>query len=173
MSNEIGKPAPENDPINLLGELVASLVDGCQPTERARQWLLDGVLRAARRDESLDVALGLAARGKDSLQARLLRTQRDLELLRALETVAIDATTWHRCLRLQPEIKKLNATWSKTRRLSAPPSDWPTCRKHLWRAAATDIKLPNTATGLLGIASRANRLICESYSGTRLLALLL
>ena len=129
---------------------------------------MTGILSAIRRDESLDQALGLAGTGKTRLQAQLLMLQRDERLCEALQLVALDesVSTWQRGQRLAPELRRV---MRETKRMSAPPEFWPAYKRALWHAARTDMKLPETASGLHKIVPR-NGAFSGKKSGGKLLA---
>lgn len=113
---------------------------------------------SVRRGDSLDETLGLAAAGKRSLQRRLLTLQRDQYLCAALAAVCIDENLsgWQRCKRLAPLIMKFDALdWKRARRALHPPSDWPSWKQALFRAAQTDIPLPTTPERLYQIMKSA------------------
>ena len=96
-------------PADMLGDLLGSLIDGRPVDASTREWAVRGILRAIRRDESLDLALGLAGAGKTRLQEQLLMIQRDQHLHAALQSVALDdgVSTWHRCQRLAIEVDQI------------------------------------------------------------------
>jgi len=159
-------------PTDMVGDLLGALIDGRPVCDSTREWAVRGILRAIRRDESLDQALGLAGAGKTRLQARLLTIQRDQHLRAALQSVALDegVGAWQRCQRLAIEADRfMRSTWPKTRRLSAPPAHWPAYTRHLWHAARTDTKLPTTAAALYGNLSR-NGGFSQKATGGKLLA---
>lgn len=159
------------DPGDLLGELFASIFFHRPLNTFARWWLEKGILRAIRSGDRLDVALGLCAAGQDGLQRRLLMRQRNQHLAEALDGVAIDdqISSWQRCLRLAPEVRRFMRTWPTTKKLSAPPADWPTYKKCLWRAACTDLALPESAHGLRRAVEQITG-YSRNESGLKLLA---
>lgn len=156
------------DPDDLLGEVLSSLVFHRPLNPLARRWLSTGILNAIRRGESLDKALSL---GTDGLQRRLLMIQRNTCLAAAIRATALDdqVSDWQRCLRLLPEIKRFMRTWSTTKKLSAPPADWPTFRCCLWRAAHTDMPLPQSADSLYRVLAKAAAYPCKN-AGAKLLS---
>jgi hypothetical protein len=159
-------------PADMLGDLLASLIDGRPVDDTTREWAVRGILSAIRRDESLDLALGLAGTGKTRLHDQLLMIQRDEHLHAALQSVALDdgVSTWQRCQRLAIEADRfMRSTWPKTKRLSAPPDHWPEYARHLWHAARTDTRLPTTASGLYGNLSR-NKGFSQKATGGKLLS---
>lgn len=159
-------------PADMLGDLLAAVIEDRPVAATTREWIVTGILSAIRRDEPLDQALGLAGTGKTRLQAQLLMLQRDEHLCAALQLVALDesVSTWQRCQRLAPELRRFMCdTWPKTKRLSAPPDSWPAYKRALWHAACTDTKPPESASGLFKIASR-NGAFSGKKTGGRLLA---
>lgn len=139
------------DPADLIGNLFAHLVEGHELDVLTREALAVGILRAVRRGESLDAALGLSGAGCRSLQRRLLILQRDRHLLDAVTSCALAEalTDWQRCCRLAPLIKRFMVTdWPRVRRLSQPPADWPRWKRALFRAAQTDLPLPESGRRL-------------------------
>lgn len=160
------------DPDDLLGELFASLFYRRPMGVFMRGWLEKGILRAIRSGDSLDACLGLRASGQDSLQRRLLMRQRNQHLADALDAVALDdrVSRWQRCLRLAPEVRQfMSLTWRRTKSLSAPLDEWPTFKKCLWRAACTDLTLPETAHGLRHAVEQITG-YSRNESGAKLLA---
>jgi len=156
----------------MLGDLLGAMIEVRPVAVTTREWITVGILNAIRRDEPLDQALGLAGTGKTRLQAQLLMLQRDEHLCAALQLVALDesVSTWQRCQRLAPELRRFMCdTWPKTKRLSAPPDSWPAYKRQLWHAACTDTKPPESASGLFKIASR-NGPFSGKKTGGRLLA---
>lgn len=159
-------------PADMLGDLLDALIEVRPVAATTREWIVTGILSAIRRDESLDQALGLAGTGKTRLQAQLLMLQRDERLCEALQLVALDesVSTWQRCQRLAPELRRfMREAWPKTKRMSAPPEFWPAYKRALWHAARTDMKLPETASGLHKIVPR-NGAFSGKKSGGKLLA---
>lgn len=159
-------------PADMLGDLLAALIEVRPVAATTREWIVIGILRAIRRDESLDQALGLAGTGKTRLQAQLLMLQRDEHLCEALQLVALDecVSTWQRCQRLAPELRRfMRETWPMTKRMSAPPESWPAYKRAIWHAARTDMKLPETASGLHKIVPR-NDAFSGKKTGGKLLA---
>jgi hypothetical protein len=150
-----------------LGRLFAALTAVPRaPLDLAvTEWLLQGLLTAARQGVPLEEALGLAGGGRRTFRQRLLQRQRDEHLVRALQAVAADARLplWPRCLRLAPEVKRfLAVAWPRARRLGAAPSEWPAYRQALFGAAATGLALPTSASGLRDACQRV-----APYSLTR------
>ncbi len=159
-------------PADMLGDLLDALIEVRPVAPTTREWIVIGILRAIRRDESLDQALGLAGTGKTRLQAQLLMLQRDEHLCEALQLVALDecVSTWQRCQRLAPELRRfMRETWPMTKRMSAPPESWPAYKRAIWHAARTDMKLPETASGLHKIVPR-NDAFSGKKTGGKLLA---
>ena len=159
-------------PDDCLGSLLANLVYDEPLSASAREWAVRGILRAIRRNEPLDTSLRLTGCGRDNLSVRLALVSRDEHLTAAFENVTFDATvtTWQRFTRLATEVKKFNAhTWPKTKRLQAPPTDWPALKKSLWHAAATDHALPESAQALRECVKR-NGGFSQSKTGSKLLA---
>lgn len=156
------------DPDDLLGQVLGSLVYRRPLNALARRWLSTGILNAIRRGESLDKALSL---GTDGLQRRLLMIQRNEHLAAAIRATALDdqVSDWQRCLRLVPEIKRFMRTWPITKKLSAPPADWPSFKCCLWRAAHTDMPLPQSADSLYRVLARVAAYPCKN-SGAKLLS---
>lgn len=144
------------DPVEQLAQLFDYAAWNKPPGPVMWDWLVVGILRAIRRGESLDEALGLSAAGRRSLQRRLLLTLRDEQLVRALSAVAVDPQVgdWERCLRLAPLVKDFVREWPKLRRLTEPPGDGPEWRHALFSAAQCDQGLPTTPRGLLAALKR-------------------
>jgi hypothetical protein len=144
---------PGYDAVELLTDLFASAWDREPLDPVVAAWLQRGILEAVRRNETLDQALGLSGRGMESLQARLLRMQRNRHLARARDVVALEDSVkaWARCCRLAPLVKAFMCdTWPSARRLLDPPADWPAWKRSVFRAAQTGLELPRTARGLYG-----------------------
>lgn len=160
------------NPDDLLGELFAATFYKRPLGPLTRWWLQKGILRAIRRNESLDEALSLKGSGRDTLQRRLLMMRRNQHLAEAIGATALDeqVSEWQRCLRLAPEVKRfMRMTWPKTMRLSAPPDDWPSFKKCLWHAACSDLSLPQSADGLRRVLEQSKGYSCKN-SGATLLA---
>lgn len=139
--------------LRLLTDLLAELIDGRQLSAMSREWLVLGLLRSLRDDESLDDSLGLRPRrgGRDTPSIRLSRYVRDTWLRRAYDL--IDPTSalppGKRSVRLADAIKAFNRSdWPHTKYSGSPPDDWHGYRKALWFAAATDVPLPESANRL-------------------------
>lgn len=142
---------PGCDPAELLARLFAATWSDEPFDLIVRVWLQRGILEAVRRGEPLDQALGLAGPGLESLRRRYLREQRNKHLARAQDAVALDSsvTAWARCGRLAPLVRSFVAdTWPKAKRLQDPPADWPSWKRHTFRAAQTGHELPTTQRGL-------------------------
>lgn len=159
-------------PDDCLGNLLGALLFGQPLSASAREWAVRGILGSIRRREPLDTSLRLSGRGMDDLAVRLLRVLRDEHLVHALKSVALDdaVTDWRRCIRLAGEVRRFAAdTWPKTKRLQAPPADWPAFKKSLWHAAATDCSLPQSARALQDALKR-NGGFSQHKTGAKLLA---
>lgn len=148
---------------NQLAELLDALAHGREPSAFARDWLLRGFLAALRRGEPLDQSLGLAVRGVDSLQLRVLRMQRDQHLVDAIETVAIgDVSAWERCTRLARHVREFKtSTWPKARALVDPGADWPAWKRSVFRAMQTDLVVPASAKRLHQLLTTNGAFCCE------------
>ena len=145
-------------PDDLLGELLVAFLCAKPPSEAARNWFLDGALRAIREDKPLDYFLGLSCAGKPRLKRRMMMIKRDAYLVAALQDVALDSQikAWERCQRLAPIVKTFQRiTWGQAQRLSDPPLDWPTHKRHLWHAMRTGIPLPESPHALRAILVQA------------------
>lgn len=157
---------------DLLGAMLDDMWSGRPVNPLSRWWFERGVLRSIRRGESLDSSLGLSGAGLSCLQARLLLIQRNGYLAAAADSVALDSavTQWQRCVRLADEAAKFMVhTWPITKRLSAPPEEWHTFKKHLWHAACTDLDIPTSARGIR-YALQQNAQFSLNGSGAKLLA---
>ena len=129
-----------------------------QPHTTARLWFLNGTLRALRRDESLDTALGLRGPGRRTLQGRLRLQVRNGHLRAAVQAVAVDPelSDWQRACRLAPLVRRFMAdVWPRSRTLDAPLADWPDWKAHVWHAARCDIALPTSARALYEAVTKA------------------
>jgi hypothetical protein len=156
-------------PPELADECAALALGACMNGEplapMAREWLVRGLLAAARTDARLDEALGLTGGGRRTFRQRLLQRLRDEHLARAVRAVAADEQLplWPRCQRLAPEIRRFLAiAWPRARRLDAAPGDWPAYRRALFDAAGTGLALPTSAGGLRDACQRV-----APYSLTR------
>jgi len=161
-----------SNPDDLLGTLLYELMHDMSLSTLVRHWLLKGILRAIRRGESLDVALGLAGAGKFTLQNRLLMIRRNEHLAAAVAAVSLDAdvSTWERCCRLAPEVERfVSHTWPTAKKRATAPDDWPTFKKRLWDAACTDLPLPETPGGLY-YAQKQTPVFSPSEQGAKILA---
>lgn len=156
---------------NQLGEMLDALAHGREPSAFARDWLLRGFLAALRRGEPLGQSLGLAGSGKESLQRRVLRMQRNQHLVDAIAAVAIgDVSTWERCTRLARLVRDFEATaWPKARTLAEPGVDWPAWKRSVFRAMQTDLSVPTTAKGLHEVLTESGA-CCGEWQKRRLLA---
>ena len=159
------------NPDDLLGELFAAIFYKRPLGPLTRWWLQKGILRAIRRNESLDEALSLKGSGRDTLQRRLLMMRRNQHLAEAIGATAFDeqVSDWQRCLRLAPEVQQfMSTTWPKTMRLSAPLDDWPSFKKCLWHAACSDLSLPESAHGLKRVLEQSRGYSCKNTGATLL-----
>jgi hypothetical protein len=149
-----------------LGRLFAALVSRRAPLDLAvTEWLLQGLLSAARQGVPLDEALGLAGGGARTLRRRLLTVRRDLHLADALAAVAVvdDVSEWQRCQRLAAQIRRFTSdVWPRAGKWAEPPSDWPAWKTALFRAAQTGIELPTSARAVSAACTRV-----APYSRTR------
>lgn len=144
------------DPVEQLAQLFDCAMRRHDLGPLLRHWLQQGILRAIRRGESLDTALGLSGAGRRSLQRRLLLVQRDEQLVLALGAVTVDPrlSDWDRCRRLAPLVRDFMREWPRLRRLLEPPADGPEWRSALFRAAQCGQALPLTPGGLLAVLKR-------------------
>jgi len=147
--------------LRMLTGVLSELLDGGDLSATSREWLTIGLLRSLRRDEPLDALLGLRSQrgGRDcSPSIRLSRHVRDAWLCRAYDLIdpARVLPPGQRAVRLADAVKAFTRfDWPKTRSASAPPADWQGYRKALWFAAATDVKLPESANRLGVICRQA------------------
>jgi hypothetical protein len=161
-----------SDPTDLLGQTFDALFHHRKLNSACRRWLLRGILSAVRRQENLDVALGLAAPGQDTPTRKLLLARRNQHLVAALDAVAFDpeVSTWQRCLRLAPEAQRfMRDTWPRSMRWNTPPDEWPDFKKHLWHAMRCDCSMPETAHGLRGAVMQNTRFQNNDH-GAKILA---
>lgn len=161
-------------PDEMLADLLFALMDGREPAVTTREWFTRHTLRALRRDEPLDQALGLtnpSGGASASLSRRLRLLRRDEFLALALDAVALDdgLGLWTRCVRLADEIARFKRTeWVATRYLPRAPEHWPVARAMVWQALRCDVGIPETAKGLYG-AFRARGACFEEQRGATLL----
>lgn len=163
------------DPDDLLAEVLVAVYEGRPVAGVAREWLIMGVLDAVDRGDRLDVCLGLTRTGARPLQTRLLKIERDRQLLAAVRGVAIgpELSDWQRCGRLAPLALRFMAdVWPKCRRLSAPPATWPAWKTALFWAAGTGLEVPTSRSALWRALSQARAFSQESRPATVLATLL-
>jgi hypothetical protein len=137
--------------LDRLGLLLGSLSRNEPIPVQAAEWLRQGVIKALRKGEAIDVSLGLSGVGCRSLQGKVWMHQRALQLIRAVQSVAVDEvlSDWQRCVRLAPLVCRfMRSTWPQVIRLDAPLHGWPDWKVHVFYAARTDMRLPTTAAGL-------------------------
>ena len=138
------------DPDALLAEVFAAFMEHREPHATARLWFVNGILRALRKDEPLDAALGLSSPGRRTMQARMLLARRNRHLRSAIGAVAVDPalSDWQRCCRLAPLLRRFVCTaWPHAKRLEAPPADWDAWKASLWHAAQCG-ELPGSARAI-------------------------
>jgi hypothetical protein len=156
----MNQPLAPIEPLEMLGDLLGSLIDGRTPYATTNQWFRTGVVRALRDDLPLEQALGLVSPdggrgGTLARQARML--QRDEHLRHALRLVAIDdeVSTWRRCVRLAEEIERFQrADWPAYRHRDCPPDHWTPLRWALWSALRVGLGVPISPEGLHRIAKQ-------------------
>ncbi|MBK9444396.1 MAG: hypothetical protein IPN53_25210 [Comamonadaceae bacterium] len=159
----------------LLGDLLAACLGGGPLSPTVRNWLINGIVAAVRRDQPLDESLGLSGPGKPTLHRRIQMIRRDAHLVRACQSVALDGrvTDWQKCKRLASEARRFSQIiWPRTRRLAAPDPDWPAFKKSLWLACSTDLQLPTSATRIRAIVLQAGG-FSQNECGSKILANLL
>jgi hypothetical protein len=160
------------DPASVVGDLFAHLAVGSALPAESRELLVIAILRAIRKGESIDTAIGLSGAGVRKLRTQLLMLQRDRALVAALAAVALDqdVSDWDRCCRLALELRRFVAVARPmSGRLSAPLADWPEWKKASFVAMKTGLDLPTSARGLSDVAKRMGE-YSSRESGANLLA---
>lgn len=161
-----------HDPAMAIGDLFALLHLGTALPAESRELLVIAILRAIRKGESIDTAIGLSAAGVRTLRTRMLMLQRDKALQAALAAVAIDedVSDWERCRRLAPLLRRFIAVARPMAgRVSTPLVDWPEWKKAAFVAMATGLNLPTSPRGLLDVAQRRGEYSSREF-GVNLLA---
>jgi hypothetical protein len=161
-----------SDPALVIGDLFAHLHLGSAIPAESREKLVIAILRAIRKGERIDTAIGLSAAGARTLRTRLLMRQRDSALLAALAAVALgeDVSDWERCCRLGPLLRRFVAVARPmSGRLSEPLADWPEWKKAAYVAMKTGLDLPTSPRGLYNVVQRKGQ-FSSRETGANLLA---
>lgn len=153
------------DSVELIGRLFAAVCKGRPLDAVAGEQLRVAILQAVRNGTGLDSAIGLSGAGVRRARTRLLAIRRDLHLVEAVRSVALDdaVTDWERCRRLSPLLNRfMSDTWLHVAKLTTPHAEWPTWKIEAFRAAQTGLDLPRSATRLHQLLQRTPRYSLEN-----------